>query len=616
MNRFSVWCVAVLAGCATTVNREAQSTRDGGVDAPDSAPGDLDAGVLVRDEPPPVDGETAGPDGAPRDADPADGARRDDVPLDGAPRDGGFLDVAPGDVPRCESAFEIRDPNVYVANITFGGPPATTRYCRGESPHTAPTAWLAATVPARSVLSMTPSGEHVDHVTLTAWESCDTRVCLDASMYSGPAADPMVFANDTDAPRRVVVSVVTDDPTRSRVDIDVRTGRIADNDRCAVATPLTPGVTLRAQDTGLGGPARGVCGDATRDDGLSRFYAITVPPRTALSTRLDNASTDGIFPFVTYLSGCDASTCLSASSMEFGASSRALQLNHSGDTPLPVIVQVISEHRGPRPVVDITATLRPLPDNDHCAGAAPLTAGAVTRVDHPEDVLEVAPRCPGDPTLPSAALYHAITVPAGQALTVSLLRSMRPYQAFVRLFASCGGACLAVANHNDVSVDPRVLWVNASSDAQRVVVASGGGRIDIPNPYQLLATLRPAAANVTCAHAATLTPAAPVRDVDLLEANEAPPCRGAGGPVMYYAVDAPAGATVTVDGVNQRADGRAPELFLQSACGGTCLGSSLGHLSVTNRGAAQRWILAVGADAEAGNVVPVVDLRVAVAYPP
>jgi hypothetical protein len=102
----------------------------------------------------------------------------------------------------------------------------------------------------------------------------------------------------------------------------------------------------------------------------------------------------------------------------------------------------------------------------------------------------------------------------------------------------------------------------------------------------------------------------------LLEANEAPPCRGAGGPVMYYAVDAPAGATVTVDGVNQRADGRAPELFLQSACGGTCLGSSLGHLSVTNRGAAQRWILAVGADAEAGNVVPVVDLRVAVAYPP
>ncbi|TAK20529.1 MAG: hypothetical protein EPO40_31195 [Myxococcaceae bacterium] len=606
---WTLWTALCVGGCGSTVT----STDASGVDAIPSS----DQGVVAVDAGSPIDAP------APMDVvEVEDASVREDAdePL---PTDAGVNpasdrpDVMMADVPgaACASATLVRDGDVLMGQA-FGGT-SSVPSCNGSFARVSPTRWYRATVPADGVLEVTVPDGQGSAVELSALESCEATTCL-AGTRGGRELGPLVFHNGASSARTVFVAVINLARVPAPLTVAVRIRGASANSTCAAATPLVEGITLRGQDLGLSAENAVNCYDPSDRGVPALFYTVTVPPRTALLARALRTSTAASVLYSYVRPACGEPGCLATAFTRLFSSGEAIgQFNNASDAPRSVSVAIGSAPEFARPVVDVTATFRALPANARCNAPITLTSGIAARLEHPEDATDATPRCPGASDVPPRAMYYDIVVPAGQTLTAGLSSALdghSPY-GFVRLFTGCGGVCLASSSAELSS--SRALYVNANPVAQRVLIAAGSARTDRSPPLELRATLRPTSANLDCAGAVALSPASPARDIDLLEAHDPDPCGGTGGPVLYYAVAVPAGATLTVQGGVAPARG-GPSISLLGGCGGVCLaqsrptGEATSSLVYSNRGADRSLIVAVGTGAYPADPATPVNVSVRV----
>lgn len=590
MRRFKIgqwmmWAGLVVAGCGRTVT----ST---GANAADAAP---DTAVAVDDARSWLD-QTPGADGVAI----ADGGSSSSDAADPPPTDAA-TDASATDplAPTCATATVLRDGDMLTRQRLDGLVPSLVRPCNGTLRRTVKTRWYRATVAPTSVLEVAVRGGDDFLVDLAAYDSCAGAVCLGRA-DSGRTTPPLLVVNASSAPREVFVAVTYSQTGPLEVTVSARIRAIAPNGTCAAPTALAADVAVRAQDVGLSGERAVDCSDPADRGRPALFYSVTVPAREALMVRVHRTSATGGTLYADARPRCGVPGCLPTTFWRsFERDVAGAQYNNDTDAPQTVSVAVSADESEDRAVFEVSASFRALPANAHCRAPAPLASGVPVLLEHPEDASEETPGCPSPDARRWRGLHYEIVVPAAQTLTVTAASmtgsSSHP---FVRLFTNCGGACLGTA---DTQVGTaRVVHPNTTAGPQRVLVAAGSVEPDHTGSIGLSATLRAVAPNRSCEGAVTLVPGSPTRQIDILEAGDRQTCSGRSQPSLFYAVDAPAGRTVTITARRPEWELYEPFLALVDGCGGACIGASrsleggVAQITFTNAGPARRLIVAIG----------------------
>ncbi len=512
---------------------------------------------------------------------------------------------------RCEVATELRGGEILTSQSLVRGTPGTLRNCDGSPSSNYYERWYRVTVPANTILEVDVANEGTERTSLAmrAFAECEASSCLANTRFGLPIA-PLMFHNDGATPRTVRVVLSREALPFSvglTFTVAARFHVPAPNRTCATALPLAGDVTLRDQNLGATAHQVGLCaGSSILFSGVyPLYYSARVPPRTAFVVSTVRRDTSPADVLVRMHPACGGTGCLPT----VPSTADMAQYNNSADTPMDVIAMVALQGSHPSLAVDVNAAFRALPPERVCAAALPLAVDTATRVEHPEDATDPTPRCGADDAL-LPALHYAITVPPGQALTVTSARLREGENgSFVRLLNGCSGDCLGASVMGSRST--RALFSNTETAARSVVVAVGTVRSSSVSPAEVRATLRPVAANVTCAGALPLTPVTPIRGIDLLEARAPATCTGFRGPVLYYAVQVTTGARLTVEATNSPVGGAGARLSLSDRCGGACLAQGYGTFTYVHRGTAQTLIVAVG-ESDRARVSGLVDLSAVV----
>ncbi len=328
---------SLLAGCSVTVSAtDASSTDAGSVDR--AVPIDLGAAI-------------------------ADVLARPDLP---APDDGGAAaedrpDVTSSeDVPgaSCETATELRDGDV-LRGQRFNVVPSAFARCRGET-MTRPIRWYRVSVSAGAiaVVRAVEEGGERTRLSATAMADCGATEC---SGNNGEGFSAIRYRNESDGPRTLRVAIAQNSgPPGVAVTVSAYVGAGAADGTCATATPLTPGVTLRAQDLGTSIRTQTSCVDGSQLPYLVRYYSITIPARTALSAVAASETPPNATTHLGLQPPCGMPGCLTHASGS-GVAGASLGYDNTTTSPQPVIMSLIYREEDPAPLMSVTATLRPLP---------------------------------------------------------------------------------------------------------------------------------------------------------------------------------------------------------------------------------------------------------------
>ncbi|MDB4931005.1 MAG: hypothetical protein JWM10_3489 [Myxococcaceae bacterium] len=333
----------LLAGCGSTASATEAPPMDAGfVDR--SAP--VDAGVATDD-----------------------GLARPDLTV---PDDAGVPAEDRPDVPvveevsgvTCATATELRDGDVLTGQ-RFGPAQSTIPLnCRGGSHPPWSTRWYRMTVPAGAIMAVGTSweGDASSRFGVFVLPGCSGATECLGSTYDASDPPTVRYRNETGGPRTVVVGVLPvnrPDGTAETTTVSAHLLAPATNSTCATATPLTPGVTLRRQNLGTSTGSLRSCLDGSELPGtLALYYSITIPPRSALLAAVEYDTNYNHSITIQVRPPCGALGCMTG---EITVSGDQTEYSNPTTTPLPVVVSLTWFTDRAPPVIDLTATLRPLP---------------------------------------------------------------------------------------------------------------------------------------------------------------------------------------------------------------------------------------------------------------
>jgi hypothetical protein len=304
----------------------------------------------------------------------------------------------------------------------------------------------------------------------------------------------------------------------------------------------------------------------------------------------------GARAFVRLYAGCGAATCL-ARSAPAGDSDELWWVNP--DTVAREVAYAVGI-TGPseRRTVAFRHELRAVPPSRTCATAAPLpTATYETWNYFPENAETPAP-C-GAPARP--ALWYRVRVPAHAFMTAhgATAEGVPLFDATLRAFTSCGGACLPARSAVPGS---GVEWINDGPETDVVLALSpneGEGQ-----SVRLAVGFTAAPVNLACSGAVALDETTALIDQDPVRAlAPMPACAGPKlSAALFYRAVIPAGRTLVATARRNIRARPAPTLALLASCDASaCLGTStegadgVATLRYANPGAADLPVVIAGA---------------------
>jgi len=219
--------------------------------------------------------------------------------------------------------------------------------------------YYTATVPAGNALVVTATPLGAYNPVIRVLSTCGATSCLGfASGSSTGQPETLFYTNATTAAQTVIIAVGSTTTTTGGFDLAVEIGPGPANRVCSTASALASGVTLSAQQEGLGtdDSTFSGCGSSAFD---VLYYSVTVPARLRLSVAV--VPTGSWNPVIRILPSCTATTCLANGNTGFSGQPEGATYTNSTSSPVTVIVAVGSASSTVHGLFDITVDASPPP---------------------------------------------------------------------------------------------------------------------------------------------------------------------------------------------------------------------------------------------------------------
>lgn len=332
-----------------------------------------------------------------------------------------------------------------------------------------PTLYYSVTVPPASQLTATATPTSAWVPAVFAFDECASTTCAARAIANGVLPATVRLNNLGPTPRRMFLAVAGVGPAVGTFDLAATALSIVPAVVCEGATPLTPGVPLRGQDTQVASELPTACVEANASPVL--HYAATIPPRSVLHVRAV-ATGASWRPVLRAQPACGATTCL-ATEPSSDTERRGILVPNPGSTSTAVIVTVgRPSGLAPGGTFDLFAEVQPVASNASCVEPRPVEMGARLDAEPLWRGLEAPPAdCEGFVSRPH--LFYALRVPPRSRLHVEGTPSPGA-SVSLRLLSNCDQRrCLATADASP-SFPGRFAWSNYASEAVTVVLAVAG----------------------------------------------------------------------------------------------------------------------------------------------
>jgi hypothetical protein len=431
-------------------------------------------------------------------------------------------------------------------------------------------------------------------------------VAPDAPPDVAPDAPPVFDAFGPDAPEPL-----PDVPRDTSVGRDVPA---AANATCSSALPVTPGVTLPAQQLSRGVEVPRVCEGDGFAPVASLWYRLRVPEGQHLAVTVRRPPASYTDVALRAFHGCGGPCAFGGDIV--GDDFPSLRWTNPGPDA-DIVLSLSSGIPAEDLPTDVTVTLSSPPLNIACERATPLSDGVPLRGEDPGFARDALAPCEGMHVPTLRPLYYRITVPARRVLTVS----MTTY-GYLAVLPACGVAtCLTWAAPTPTGSS--TSWENPGDSPREVIVAVAKDHVTTRGTLDVTAALSEPAAHQRCASPRSLTSTTLLRDEQVGTGGDVPrSCASepALGPGRYYAAHLGAGEEFSATATTTAGNARGVSLRLVDGCAAaSCLAPADPSVlpgpwvRYRNEGSVARDVL-LEASASPGEVA-IFDLRARVAPP-
>ncbi|MBL8605278.1 MAG: hypothetical protein JNK72_25330 [Myxococcales bacterium] len=507
-------------------------------------------------------------------------AGEDVAAADGA-QDGATADAGNPAAKACEAGDAVDD-GVTLDAQTFEGSRAVQTGC--FSFETGPTRYYRALVGRDETLDVTATrleGGASFVPTLRILPACGSNRCITQSVASRTGnATTARWTNLSDRDQTVFIAV---SPAQTmsdagRFSLSVNVGRGARNATCARAQAVNDGSSFSALSFADASDVLTACaGSPVTSTGATLYYRATVPPGQLLTATSSPSQTLANSPFLRVIQACGANTCL-AHSGATSTSGNTVRYRNDTTAPREVIVAASNYPATNTVPFSMSFTLRAPPANASCAGATAVTADTPARGQNTVDASDTPMACAGVAAA-GPALYHRVSIPAGQMMVATATRTNGTSNLVMRAYTGCNTACAATTQTSTAAMQV-LRYPNPSANPQEVILAVSSATGGQSLTYDLAVTFRATAPNALCANAERVMGDSALSNVSTEAATDTlAACLSAtvaSGPVRYYAVDVPANtalsATLTPRTIPTASSGT---VRIYPACGAmTCAAAS------------------------------------------
>jgi hypothetical protein len=351
--------------------------------------------------------------------------------------------------------------------------------CLTSTVASGPVRYYTVNVPAATALTVTltprmiPTGASG---TVRVYAMCGAPTCLAASARNTTSGGA-VSARYVNGPmaQTVVVAAGVDGATNTGTfDLGATLAPAASNAACAGPRDVgATGGVYPTEDLRDGRDIPPLCAGTPSVMSPALWYGVTLPPgRVLVASARRTESTPVWTPTLRLLSACGATTCVSSSTAGATPDQAALVYTNTGTAPESLRVAVNSSSATLTGAARVELVVRPPHPNGTCAAATAVTVGQLLRLQHLREGGFATPACEAAGT-GGFHLYYRVTVPAGQALTVTGTRAAGSgaWTPMVQVLDGCDGPrCLAVSPASTTGVGT-ARWANMGTAAREVFVA-------------------------------------------------------------------------------------------------------------------------------------------------
>jgi len=351
--------------------------------------------------------------------------------------------------------------------------------CLTSTTASGPVRYYTLSVPPATALTVTltpraiPTGASG---TVRVYGACGAPMCLAASPRN-TAAGGAVTARYVNGPtaQTVVIAAGVDGVTNTgSFDLQATLTPAAANAACEGPrmVPAT-GAEYPSEDLRDGRDIPTPCAGTPTAMAPGLWYAVPLPPgRVLVAAARRIESTPVWTPVLRAFSACGQTTCASSSTAGATPDQSAMVYANTGMAMETVRVGLNSSSATLTGTARVSFVVRPPHPNGTCTTATAVTVGQILRLQHLREGTFVSPVCDGAGT-GGFQLYYRVTVPAGQALTVTGTRAAGSgaWSPIVQVLDGCAGSrCLAVSPSSTTGV-ASARWPNTAGAPREVFVA-------------------------------------------------------------------------------------------------------------------------------------------------
>ncbi len=376
------------------------------------------------------------------------------------------------------SAAEPLTPGMTLSAVSTESASDLLPACLTSTVASGPVRYYSVAVPAATALTVTLSPRAIptgSSGTVRVYAACGAPTCLAASARS--TAGAAVTARYVNGPmaQTVIVAAGVDGVTNTgSFDLAATLTPAAPNAACTGPRVVGPtGGEYATEDLRDGRDIPFPCAGTPNIMAPALWYGVTLPPGRVLVAAARRIEATPVWaPVLRAFSACGATVCASSSTAGATPDQSALVYANTGSAPEDLRVSLNSGSTTLTGTARVAFVVRPPHAHGTCPAAAPVTVGQLLRLQHLREGGFASPVCEGAGT-GGFQLYYRVTVPAGQALTVTGTRAAGSgtWSPIVQVLDGCTSPrCLAVSPASTTGV-ASARWPNTAGAPREVIVA-------------------------------------------------------------------------------------------------------------------------------------------------